>query len=194
MALHAIGATQLGKSAVLSWSLPVFDAFCAGAWMFTWTDHTLYWVRKPEVRIENTPGGRRLHCADGPACANAIENLYFLHGVLVPAYAVLRPEWITLDEIQTEGNEEVRRTLIEQMGWEKYLHGTNAKLLDTRRNDRDGMIEELFAVDVGPTRFICIDPSTGRRYALGVLREIRTCVEAQNWLSHGIDRFAIHRS
>jgi hypothetical protein len=185
---------QLDKTSVLRWSVPAFDAFCAGIWMFVWTDHVLYWVRKPKVHVEQTASGRRLHCPDGPACANAIENLYFLHGILVPAYAVLRPEWITLKEIQEESNEEIRRTLIEQFGWEKYLHASQAKVLDTRRNDRDGQVERLYVTASGPRRFVCVDPSTGRRYALGVPQEITSCEAAQNWLSSGLDRYAIHRS
>jgi hypothetical protein len=161
--------------------------------MLVWTEHVLYWVRKPEVRTETTPAGRRLHCSDGPACANAIENLYFLHGVLVPSYAVMRPEWITLAEIEAEGNQEVKRTLIEQRGWEWYLNESRAKLVDSHRNDRDGQIEKLFTTKLGQ-RFVCVDPSTGRRYALGVPQEITTCEQAQLWMSHGLDRFAIHRS
>jgi hypothetical protein len=46
----------------------------------------------------------------------------------------------------------------------------------------------------GQQRFVCVDPSTGRRYALGVPREITNCEEAQRWMSHDLDRFAIHRS
>jgi hypothetical protein len=114
--------------------------------------------------------------------------------VLVPAYAVVCPDKITIAEIVQERNEEVRRTLIDQFGWEKYLHASRARMIDSRNNDRDNQVERLFDVKDGPRRFICVDPSTGRRYALGVPREIATCEAAQHWLSSGLDRFAIHRS
>lgn len=38
-----------------------------------------------------------------------VENLYFWHGVLVPAFVVVKPEWITVQHIETESNAEVRR-------------------------------------------------------------------------------------
>jgi hypothetical protein len=155
---------------------------------------TLYWVRKPTITVERGAFGRRLHCETGPACENEIENLYFWHGVLVPAYAVVRPEWITLDEIQREHNEETRRILIERRGWEWYIRESGATVRDRRRNDRDAQEESLYLLSDGTQRFVCVDPSTGRRYAVGVPREIETCEQAQHFMSHGLDRFAIHRS
>ena len=172
----------------------MLDAYCAGVWMLVWTQHTLWWAPKPTLVAESGTFGWRLHCDNGPACQNTIENLYFFHGVLVPAYAVMRPEWITLDEIKRENSEEVRRTLIERYGWEKYLTDSGAVVVDQRRNDRDAQMERLFTTDGGARRFVCMDPSTGRRYALGVPRDIATCAQAQAWMSHGLDRFAIHRS
>jgi hypothetical protein len=140
--------------------------------------------------------GRRnvLHCTDGPACANEIENYYFWNGVLVPAYAVLQPDAITLKEIEEEANEEVRRVLIERLGWEKYLIAANAHVVDQRINARDAQTERIYRLGDGRQRFVCVDPSTGRRYALGVPRDIATCEQAQQWMSHSLDRFAIHRS
>src|SRR6185437_1981018 len=113
-----IGAVQLKMLAVAKWTLPVFEAYCAGVWYLVWTPTTLYWVAKPTVHVETGSFGRRLHCEDGPACANDVENLYFLHGILVPAYVVVKPEFITLDEIKAETNEEMRRILTERFGGE----------------------------------------------------------------------------
>ena len=78
---------------------PVLDAFLAGAWMLHFTDDTLYWVAKPAVHVETIPGGRRLHSDKTAALESAVERLYFWHGVLVPAFVVVRPDWITLDHI-----------------------------------------------------------------------------------------------
>ena len=101
---------------------------------------------------------------------------------------------ITVQEIKDESNEEVRRVLIERFGWERFLRESGAVLVDSRRNDRDGQQEELRRLEDGTQRFLCIDPSTNRRYALGVPSEIRTCEHAQLWMSHGLDQYAIHRS
>jgi hypothetical protein len=117
-----------------------------------------------------------------------------IHGVIVNRQIVMAPETQTLEQIAKESNEEVRRIRIDRFGWERYLHATKAQLLEQRRNDRDAQVERLYRLGDGSQRFVCVDPSTGRRYALGVPREVTTCDQAQNWMSHGLDRFAIHRS
>ena len=190
----AIGSRQLEKEAVSKWANPLLRAFLAGAWYLFWTDRTLYWVAKPQVCSERVGQNIRLHNETGPACANDVENLYFWHGVLVPAYAIVCPEWITLDEIKHETNEEVRRVLIERYGWPKYLKEVGAKLRSRRLNERDQQWEELYQLDDGTQRVVVSDPSTGRRYALGVPRDVATCQDAQKWLSHGLDSKAVHRS
>src|SRR5581483_6410665 len=116
------GALQLGKQ--LPWTKSILESFVAGAWYLIWTDDRLFWLPKPIVHVERGSFGRRLHCEDGPACANEIENLYFWHGVLVPAYAIVQPDAITIDEIKTESNEEVRRIPIERFGWPRFLTET----------------------------------------------------------------------
>jgi hypothetical protein len=106
----------------------------------------------------------------------------------------MHPDNQSIKEIESESNAEIKRIRIDRFGWEKYLHGVGAKIIEGRRNDRDAQVERLFQLNDGTQRFVCIDPSTGRRYALGVPREIKTCEQAQNFLSSGLDRFAIHRS
>ena len=120
--------------------------------------------------------------------------VWSLDGVQVPRKVVLHPEQQTLEEIEGEENTEVRRIRIERYGWERYLEESEAEIQDTRHNDRDAQEERLYRLSDESSRFVCVDPSTGRRYALGVPRGIRTCEEAQRWMSHGLDRFAIHRS
>jgi hypothetical protein len=68
-----------------------------------------------------------MHNASGPALRSDVENLYFWHGVLVPAFAVTRPEWITLKHIADEDNAEVRRILIERYGMSRYLIDSGAR-------------------------------------------------------------------
>jgi hypothetical protein len=62
-----------------------------------------------------------LHNETGPALKSDIENLYFWHGVLVPAFVVMRPSWITIKHIETEDNAEVRRVMIERYGEARYI-------------------------------------------------------------------------
>ena len=164
--------------------------------MVFWTPETLYWVSKPVVSVERIPSGRRLHHDRFAAVLSDVENLYFLHGVIVPAFVVVRPDWITLKHIEGENNSEVQRLMIERWagGWERFLVETGAAKLDERRNERDQQMETLYRMRDGRQRIAVSDPSTGRRYVLGVPREVENCQAAQNWLSNGLDSRAVHRS
>jgi hypothetical protein len=126
-ACHYPGAVQMGNTEVQSWSRPIFDAFLFGAWMLHWTKDTLFWIAKPTLHAEQIPNGKRFHNSIGPALESDLENLYFWHGVMVPAFAVTKPEWITLKHIQDENNAEVRRVLIERYGLSRYLLDSGAK-------------------------------------------------------------------
>ena len=121
-------------------------------------------------------------------------GLYAIGGVVVDEQIVLRPETQSLAQIEGEANAEVRRVRIERFGWPCYLAESGAKVVGNRRNERDGQPETLYALKDKTKRFVCVDPSTGRMYALGVPADIKTCEQAQNWMSHNLDRFAIHRS
>lgn len=46
---------------------------------------------------------------------------------MVPAFAVVKPEWISLKHIQDEENAELRRVLIERYGLSRYLLDSGAK-------------------------------------------------------------------
>ena len=95
--------------------------------MLHFADDTLYWVAKPTVHTEMVNGNKRLHNSDYAALESDVENLYFWHGVLVPAFVVVRPDWITLEHISGEDNAEVRRIMIERYGCERYLIDANVE-------------------------------------------------------------------
>ena len=86
----------------------------------------MYWVAKPTVHRDPAPGTRRLHNERFAALESDLENLYFWHGVLVPAFVVLRPDWVTLKHIEDEENVEVRRVMIERYGQARYLMDSGA--------------------------------------------------------------------
>ncbi len=135
------------------------------------------------------------HCEDGPSHRwRDGWSLWHINGVRVTEQIVMRPETLTVQQVEEEENEEVRRVMIERMGWIRYLKESGAKCQHHRLNERDNQREGLFVLKDGRKRFVVSDPSTGRRYALGVPREIETCEEAQMWLSHGLDQFATVRT
>ncbi len=121
-------------------------------------------------------------------------SIWTVHGVRVDRQIVLSPETQTITQINSEASKEVRRVRIDRFGWEKYLIASRAAVIDRRINDRDSQTETLYRMQDGTQRFVCVDTSTGRRYALGVPRNVETCERAQNWMSHGLDSLAIHRS
>lgn len=166
--------------------LQAMGCFCLAA-----DQAVAFWITHPTYRRD--PEGR-LHCDDGPAIESDVGDWYLVHGVMVPKQVVLSPETITARHIDAEKNSEVQRVMIERWpgGWDRYLR-TCGTLLERRRNERDMQWEELYDFRGRHLLSVC-DPSTGRRYALGVPWRIKTCEEAQRWLSHGLDQRAVHRS
>ena len=144
----------------------------------------------------------RLDDGDGPAMEYPDEwQLWFIGGVRMPdKKIVLAPETITLDQIEKEQNEEVKRTMINRwggrdengemrpniVGWTKYINESGAVKLDERRNEVENTME-LLAKTKASNMVILIShcPSTGRNYALEVPATVKTCEEAQGSLQQG---------
>jgi hypothetical protein len=192
----------------MTWSLPLFEAYCAGAWMLYWTPNTLYWVAKPTVHVETVDGQRRLHNEDYAALESDVENLYFWHGVLVPAFVVVRPDWITVDHIKQEDNAEARRVMVERMGWDRFVAESQTKVIhaDELRsrfpalpmsslvdNSDPAALEYVDGVEKGellesellrdfedrPIKFVRLTcPSTGRVYTIRVAHDETRVYEA----------------
>ncbi len=135
----------------------------------------------------------RLHGEHGPALQwRDGWSIYAIEGVRVPDNVVLTPEEQTIEEIDGESNEEVRRVRIERYGWLRYIERSGATVADTRFNEIDRQRECLMQLKDGTRRLVVSDPSTARIYVLGVPREIQTCEQAQAFLNHGLR--IIHRS
>ena len=77
---------------------------------------------------EARPGAWRLHSADGPALAFLDGyRIYAWHGTCVPGAVITRPETLIAADFNQEANQEVRRAMIEAVGWPRYLELTGAK-------------------------------------------------------------------
>lgn len=212
MAITFLGA-EGNYPTVEAWARPAYNAFCCGAWILYWTETTLYWVAKPAVRVERIDifGQRRLHCEDGPALNSDAEDLYFWHGVLVPGNVVMNPETITTQQIVDEGNAEVRRVMVERMGWERFCSETRMETLhadELQTNfpaipvselvapgqrlvtsyraglEHAELLESALMRDFAdrPLRFVRLtDPSTGRQYCLRVQHTHTRCYAGVGW-------------
>jgi hypothetical protein len=161
-------------------------------WWLVWRDMIIA-CERPRRQAVDAEG--RLHHESGPAllCRDGWP-VYAWHGVLIPDYVFERPETISLDMIRRTDSEEIRQVMIERLGWERFLRASGANSRHRRFNERDHQWEQLYQLRDGSQQILVSDPSTGRKYALGVPREIENCEQAQRWMSHGLDRLAIHRS
>jgi hypothetical protein len=106
-------------------------------------------------------------------------------GVPVEARVAFRPQTVTADEVLATPNVELRRVLLERMGYERFLAGAGATVLDA---DRDpGGPRQLLAVPMKEDEpLVCVAvccPSTGRRYVIRVPPHTRTCRQAAAWIA-----------
>jgi hypothetical protein len=78
-------------------------------------------------------GSHRLHCATGPAVAWPDGwGVYSIHGVRVPfkkRHIVEQPELITIADIETEANAELRRVMIDRYGPARYVVDSGARVV-----------------------------------------------------------------
>lgn len=83
----------------------------------------------PEVlKVDNE---NRPHCSEGPFCRwRDGTSLYAWHGIRVPAWVIERPDRITIELIDKEGNAEIRRVMLDRYGFARYLKEKKAEVVD----------------------------------------------------------------
>ncbi len=106
-------------------------------------------------------------------------------GVLVHPRIVFQPETITIDEILNEVNVEVRRVMIQRMGYSRFIEDASAETLDC---DKDaGGERRLLRVPIkNDEALVCVSvicPSTGHQYMLRVPPHITSCRKAVAWIA-----------
>ncbi len=106
-------------------------------------------------------------------------------GVPIDDRIAFHPESIKAREALTETNAEMRRVLIERMGFEKFFKEANGKKLD---HDTDpGGKRELLKIELENDEDIvclsCFCPSTQRHYLLRVPPTISSCHNAAAWMA-----------
>jgi len=104
-------------------------------------------------------------------------------GVSVTPQIAFFPETLKSGDALAEGNAEVRRVMIERIGFERFLQESNARVL---HEDTDpGGPRQLLQVDLDSDEpLLCVSvrcPSTGRHYLIRVPPTMRTCHQAVAW-------------
>jgi hypothetical protein len=119
----------------------------------------------------------RPHCETGPYCEwRDGWKLWYWHGFKVTEQIIMRPETLTVEQVEKEANTEVRRVLIERMGVEKYLTQSGATLVDS--DEKTSAPRVLFKDKRNNQYMFCTDGGTGKFFALSVPDNVKTCAEA----------------
>ena len=122
-----------------------------------WPHREFVMVCERPARIERDPQGR-LHSLEG----KAIEwsdgwGVHRVHGTTVPDYVVERPEEITVERIDAEANDEVRRVMVERFGAERFIREAGAKKI---QQDSYGTLYERSFKRGAPAVFVHLVNST----------------------------------
>jgi hypothetical protein len=115
-------------------------------------------------------------------------------GAPINGRALFHPETITALEVLDEENAEVRRALIERIGFERLIAGANATLIheDTDAGGPRQLLEVPLANDENLRCLAVRDPSTGRQYMIRVPPWMRTCHQAAAWIAGFNDPASYH--
>ncbi|WP_420593635.1 DUF6745 domain-containing protein [Deinococcus sp.] len=115
-------------------------------------------------------------------------------GVRIDERLAFRPGSISGQEIMAEQNAEVRRVMLERVGYDRFLDEVGATILD-RDHDAGGerLLVRVELPDDEPFVAVCVScPSTARRYTLRVPPQISSGRAASAWLA-GFDDPALYQ-
>jgi hypothetical protein len=92
---------------------------------------------RPEVIALDERG--RKHCESGPAIKwrDGYEMFYW-HGVRVPARLIEQPESYTTEEVRGMHNGEITRALAERLGWDRFIEKLGVSVVDSCSIEADG--------------------------------------------------------
>ncbi len=116
-------------------------------------------------------------------------------GVPIDSRIAFHPDTISGIEVLQEENAELRRVMLERVGFDRFLDEVQAETLD---KDCDaGGERRLLKVDLpGDEPLVCVSvycPSTGRQYMIRVPPEMTSCHQAIAWTA-GFDDPELYRS
>jgi hypothetical protein len=107
------------------------------------------------------------------------------NGIPLDQRILSHPETISVEEILSEFNVEIRRVMLERVGFDRFMQQAKAEELD-RDTDAGGVrrllkIQPLY--DEPIVGLLVNDPSTGRQYILRVPPYVETCHQAAAWIA-----------
>jgi internalin A len=153
-------------------------------WIFPFEKICAVCDRPRHLRFDSQ---NRLHAEGEPAIEFADGwKIYFYHGVRLPEqYGKLHPNQWQSQWILAEENAEVRRVLIEGIGYDRIIQELSAKQIDSWQE------YALLQIDNADVEPICLlkmtCPSTGFIHALRVPPNLTSAREAIGWVNWEID-------
>jgi hypothetical protein len=203
MELHLKISYESEKSEHLGWWQDIAES---ANWWFPFEGFCFVSERPIRCAIDEQ---RRLH-HESKAAMEFRDGwkVYAYHGVTVPGQVIEAPETITVKQIKVEANAEVRRCMIERMGWERFCAEAQMRVIHTdtltarfpslpvsetvhadmravTRYRKGTEVAELLEADEfrdfedRPLKFVRVtDPSTGEKYLIRVWPENRRAYEA----------------
>ena len=89
------------------------------------------WVSERHSFLHRDEQGR-LHCETGAALGYPDKfSIWAWHGTRVSQQVIEAPETLTVEQIKNEDNAEIRRCMVERMGWQKFVEISEMKTLHT---------------------------------------------------------------
>ncbi len=151
-------------------------------WIFPYEN--ICWVtERPTSLLRDDQG--RLHSVNGPAVTYPDGwNVYAIHGVNLPPHVFESPDLITVDEIDSSENAEIRRVMTERYGTARYLRETGAQEIS---KDDYGVLYQRNIPGQEPLLMVKVINSTPERdgsakeYFLRVPPTMTTAREAVAW-------------
>ena len=87
------------------------------------------WIAERPSALHRDEQGR-LHCENGPALSYPDKfSIWAWHGTRVSQQLIENPSSITVEQIKNEDNAEVRRCMVERMGWQKFVELSDMKVI-----------------------------------------------------------------
>jgi internalin A len=160
-------------------------------WIFPFENICLVCDRPLHIRFDSA---NELHAEGEPAIAFADGySLYFHHGVKLPEkYGKVHPDRWQAEWLLSEENAELRRLLIQRIGYDRIIQELEVTELDSWQeytllsidfdNDFD---DEGNAKPIYLLKMTC--PSTGFIHALRVPPDLESAQEAIRWVNWGIN-------
>lgn len=123
--------------------------------------------------------------------AGVPEDVLHWNGVRINTMIAFRPDKLTAQIVLRQGNTEVRRVMLERMGYRRFFDEANPDLLDL--DEDPGGERMLLRVNIDDDQFwwrnepiVCLSvfcPSTRHQYVLRVPPAITSCHQAAAWLA-----------